>query len=153
MAGKIQNEDIKSSAELAAAGGADSQLPNDTKVYLSGKAKTLSAALSDKTLEYISGEFDNGNSGTTKTIDLSAGQAQKLTMTGNCTLTLTNPLAGQSYLLKLVQDATGSRTMTWPAAVKWSLSTPPTLSAANKIDLINLYWDGTNYFGSFITSY
>jgi hypothetical protein len=47
MAGKIQNEDIKSSAELVAAGGTAAQLPNDTKIYLTalGLNKTLSAAI------------------------------------------------------------------------------------------------------------
>ena len=34
MAGKIQNEDIKSAADLVAAGGTAAQLPNDTKVYM-----------------------------------------------------------------------------------------------------------------------
>lgn len=155
MAGKIQNEDIKTSAELATAGGTDAQLPNDTKLYLSAKTKTLAAALSDGTIEYVAPEFDNGNGGSAKTVNLANGLAQKLTLNNAtpCVLTLTNPLSGQSYLIKLVQDATGGRAITWPGTVKWPLSTAPTLSGANKIDLINLYWDGTNYFGSFSTSY
>ena len=36
--GKIQNEDIKSSAELVAAGGTAAQLPNDTKVYITANS-------------------------------------------------------------------------------------------------------------------
>lgn len=46
-AGRIQNEDIKSLAELVAGGGNVTQLPNDTKVYLTnaGLAEQLSAAI------------------------------------------------------------------------------------------------------------
>lgn len=99
-------------------------------------------------------EVDASNSGTALTIDFTNGSSQKITMTGNCTLTITNPQAGGSYVLRLVQDATGSRTMTWPAAVKWSGGTAPTLTiTAAKIDIINLYYDGTNYYGSYSLNY
>lgn len=52
MSGKIQNEDIKSSAELAAAGATDASLPNDTKIYVtaSGLNKTLKEAIEDNDL-------------------------------------------------------------------------------------------------------
>lgn len=47
MSGKIQNEDIKSAAEIVTAGGTAAQLPNDSKVYLTGNSlnKTLDAAI------------------------------------------------------------------------------------------------------------
>jgi len=49
MSGKIQNEDIKSLAELTGAGGSASQLPNDTKIYVTanGLNKQLSQAITD----------------------------------------------------------------------------------------------------------
>lgn len=49
MAGRIQNEDIKSSAELVSAGGTAAQLPNDTKAYVTAKSinKTLFQAITD----------------------------------------------------------------------------------------------------------
>jgi len=51
-------------------------------------------------------------------------------------------------MFKLIQDATGSRTVTWPAAVLWPGGTAPTLSTgANAVDLVALYYDGTNYYG------
>lgn len=52
MAGKIQNEDIKTQAELTGAGGAKSQLPNAAKVYLESFAenKTLKEALDERLL-------------------------------------------------------------------------------------------------------
>jgi hypothetical protein len=51
--------------------------------------------------------------------------------------------------LKLVQDAGGTNTVTWPATVKWASGTAPTLTAAgDAVDLIALHFDGTNYYGS-----
>lgn len=49
MPGKIQNEDLKSLAELTGAGGSPSQLPNDTKIYVTanGINKQLSQAITD----------------------------------------------------------------------------------------------------------
>lgn len=49
MAGRIQNEDLKSVAELTAGGGTAAQLPNDDKVYLTALAlnKTLKQAIID----------------------------------------------------------------------------------------------------------
>jgi hypothetical protein len=49
MAGKLQNEDFKTEAELTGAGGSASQLLNDTKVYVtaSGINKTLYDAIVD----------------------------------------------------------------------------------------------------------
>lgn len=38
MAGKIQNEDVKSLSELTGAGGSVSQLPNDSKIYVSSNS-------------------------------------------------------------------------------------------------------------------
>jgi hypothetical protein len=86
---------------------------------------------------------DVGASGTTKTIDFNTGNVQFIDLTGNVTFTLSNPVSGFAYNLVLKQDATGSRTATWPASVKWAGGTPPTLStAANAIDVITLIYNG-----------
>ena len=49
MAGFIQNEDIKTSAEFVAAGATAASLPNDDKIYVtaSGINKTLKQAIID----------------------------------------------------------------------------------------------------------
>jgi hypothetical protein len=93
--------------------------------------------------------YSAGNSSTAITIDWRNGDAQSVTMTGNCTFTFSNPVAGETYLLKLTQDGTGSRTATWPAAVKWPAATAPTLTTtAAGIDIVSFYYDGTNYYGA-----
>jgi hypothetical protein len=93
-------------------------------------------------------EYDAGTCSTTKTIDWTNGPSQKVAVTGNCTFTFSNPVTGGSYLLRSVQDATGSRTYTWPGTVKWPAGSAPSASGANKIDIFPFYWDGTSYYGS-----
>lgn len=96
-------------------------------------------------------EFDNGNETGTFALDWNAGQKQRATLTGNITtLNITAPSVGgaANLILKLIQDGTGGRTVTWPGSVLWQNGTAPTLSAgAGAVDIISLYWDGTNYYG------
>jgi hypothetical protein len=91
---------------------------------------------------------DNGNSGTaTLTPNAASGSVQKYTLTGNITLSaFGTPLAGQSLTLILVQDGTGSRTLT--STMKWSGGTKTLSTAASSIDIVTIYYDGTNYYAS-----
>ena len=88
---------------------------------------------------------------TTTTVNWTLGN--KATMTfgaGNIgTFAFTNPTNPCNVLLKIVQDATGSRVVTaWDADIMWVGGTAPTLTTtANAIDICSFYWDGTNYFG------
>lgn len=100
---------------------------------------------------YADEEIDDGNSSTAETINWTTGNFHKSTMTGNCTYTFTAPTGPTTLILKLVQDATGSRTATWPATVKWSEGTAPTLTTnANAVDILSFYFDGVNYHGGFL---
>lgn len=97
-------------------------------------------------------EFDAGNSGTAKTINFNKGNVQKVSITGVCTFTFSNPRACTRYMLKLVQGS-GGQAYTWPGTVKWPSGTAPTASGASKTDLVMFYYDGTDYFGSYILNY
>lgn len=88
------------------------------------------------------------------TLDLTNGNVFTVTLTENITtLTLSNPPAtgkAGSFTLVLTQDATGSRTVTWPASVKWAGSTAPALStAASSIDVLTFLTTnaGTSWYG------
>jgi hypothetical protein len=87
--------------------------------------------------------------GTTQTVDLDNGNTQKLSLasaSGNVTVTITNPQTGGLYRLFVIQGAT-ARQIVWPASVKWPQAQAPILSTANgSIDIVELYYDGTNYF-------
>lgn len=116
---------------------------------------TDTQTLTNKTVE--AGTFTNGyteetvtaNTGTAYTIDLANGSVQILTLTGNCTFTFPTATMGRSFVLILKQDGTGSRTATWPAAVKWPAGTAPTItSTASKSDKYIFTADGSNWIGS-----
>jgi hypothetical protein len=89
--------------------------------------------------------------GMTQTIDWSNGSFQILDLdsaTGDVTLTLDNPLSGALYRIKVIQGAT-PRDLIYPAAVKWPQGQKPILTQTNNaIDIIELFYDGTNYFGA-----
>ena len=97
---------------------------------------------------------DKSNNSTALTIDWTLGNKAKCTMTGNATLTFTAPSSACNVVLEVVQDGTGSRTITWPAAVKWPGGAAPTLStAASSIDVISFYYNGTTYYGAAALDY
>ncbi len=65
----------------------------------------------------------------------------------NETFTFTPPTKPGTFILKLVQDSGGSRTVTWPGTVKWPGGTAPTLTTTltTGTDIITFYWNGTTY--------
>jgi hypothetical protein len=60
---------------------------------------------------------------------------------GNRTMGVpTNPKAGMTYVLEVLQDATGSRTLSWPSNYDFGAAGAPVLSTgANKRDIVFLY--------------
>ncbi len=123
-------------------------LKADGTVALTGDLNANSQDVDNcKTVTFVA-EYDNGNSGTADTIDWNNAQKQKSTLTGNATFTFTAPLGPCNLILKLVQDATGSRNPVWPATVKWAGGAEPAWStAASAVDICAFYFDGTNYYG------
>ena len=87
--------------------------------------------------------------GATVTWDVSVGAMGVLTLGGNRYMAApTNLRNGEAYALKVIQDATGSRTITWNAVFKWPGGTAPTLStAAASVDILSFLSDGTNLYG------
>ena len=94
--------------------------------------------------------------GTTETIDWADGRNAVLDLgsaTGDVTMTLSNPVAGTVYTAKVIQGGT-ARDLLWPPAVLWAGGTPPVISIANDaIDIIQLFFDGTNYLGQFTQAF
>jgi hypothetical protein len=87
-------------------------------------------------------------------LNCSLGNIFSITMSASIsTLSFSNvPATGRAYTMTLFvnQDATGNRTISWPAAVRWSGGTSPTLTTtANKTDIITLvtHDGGTNWYG------
>jgi len=102
--------------------------------------------------QYYSRMYDDGTfSASTCSVDWSSGNEHKAVLSTASTISFANPVTGGRYVLLLKQDSTGSRTMTWPAAVLWpNGGGAPTLSTTgSKTDLFTFFYDGTNYFGNY----
>jgi hypothetical protein len=125
---------------------------NTDSDYLTGGVIVINSTkdlVNVRTANY-SAEYDNGSqAGPSYTVDWNNGQKQAITLTGNITtMNLTAPAGVGNFLLRVVQDGTGSRTITWPASVKWPGGTAPTLSTgANAEDIVTFYYNGTDYYG------
>lgn len=88
------------------------------------------------------------NTGTAYTVANTAASILDLTLTGNCTFTFPAASSGGQFTLMLKQDATGSRTVTWPSTVRWAGGTAPTpTSTANRTDVVTFLSDGTYWLG------
>ena len=90
----------------------------------------------------------------TLSIDTGLANTFTMTLTGNVTLnttSFTNLIAGKSITLILTQDGTGGRYLTSNLKYSGGISTLST--AAGAIDVLNMYYDGTNYLASLVKGY
>lgn len=79
--------------------------------------------------------------------DVSAGTVFKYTANAAFTFSsLTNAVAGSSATVIIAQDATGSRVMT--STMKFAGGLKSLSTAANSIDIISVFYDGTTYYAS-----
>lgn len=86
-------------------------------------------------------------------VDTDTASVHTVTLAHNATFTLSNMDAGQSVSIIITQDGNGNRTGTFtsvkfPAGVVTSLST-----GAGDIDIVNIFYDGTNYYGSILRDF
>ena len=92
---------------------------------------------------------DTLTDGSTVAWDVIASPVAKLTMAGNRTLSApsgTTPAAGQFVSLLLIQDGTGSRTITFNAVYEFTGDEAPTLTTtANKGDLFVFRYNGSKW--------
>jgi hypothetical protein len=67
-----------------------------------------------------------------------------VTLAGNRTLAITNMVANTFGVLKITQDATGGRTIAFPANSKFPNGLIALSTAANAVDILTFWNDGTN---------
>ena len=96
-----------------------------------------------------------GSPAVSTTIDWNCSNQVKLTLNNSTTLVLNNPEPGEHYFIEIIQDAIGSRTISWPSDVKWPGGTAPTLStAANAIDVVTMVRDNdSRYLAEFTLNF
>lgn len=91
--------------------------------------------------------FGNVNGSSSVGLDRKLSSTISATLTGNwgtVTMPTTGVVQGSRLKLILTQDATGGRTITWPATTKLA-GGALTLSAATKTDVVEFIFDGTNW--------
>ena len=89
--------------------------------------------------------------GATVTFDLADGNKQTVTLGGNRTLALSNVQNGHVFLIRLLQDGTGSRTVTWFSTIKWAGGSAPTLTTtADKADVFGFIQTSSGNYEGFV---
>ena len=85
--------------------------------------------------------------GSSITWDASTQDVAKVTLAGNRTLgAASNATTGQFISLLVIQDGTGSRTLTWNAAYEFASDTAPTLTTtANLGDVFVFRYNGSKW--------
>ena len=85
--------------------------------------------------------------GATVNWDASTQDVCKLTLGGNRTMAApTNNTTGQFISILVIQDGTGSRTLTWNAVFEFAADTAPTLTTtANKGDVFVFRYNGSKW--------
>ena len=122
----------------------------NTRVLTAPDADVTIAGL-EKAQEFTKTQNFNATTladGATISWDASANQVTSVTITDNRTMAApTNLVDGAVYLLMIIQDGTGSRTMSWNAVFKFTGGTAPTLTTtASAKDILIFYSDGTNMY-------
>lgn len=89
--------------------------------------------------------------GATINWDASLGSVATVTLGGNRAIAAPSNLKIGTYILHVVQDGSGGRTLTWNSVFKWPAGVAPVLtSTANRRDLFSFVCDGTNLYGSYL---
>lgn len=141
--GSISNANVAANAAIAT-----------TKIE--GTAANLSDAQTftgKKTFGPTVQTITTASDGATVTFNLASGNIHQVTLGGNRTLALSNATVGQVFIVRLIQDGTGSRTVTWFSTINWDNSTEPTLTTTGgKIDVFAFICTATDTYDGYIVS-
>ena len=155
VGGAVITGDSSGVLELQTEGVTVATLNADQTVTVAGSMTTQAINMVDNLLtrpvlkDYAIDGSAIGNTGATRTFDLSTANFFSATLDQNCTFTFSNP-AGTGDFCGFVLALTngGAFTITWPASVNWPGGTPPTLTAAGLDILVFVTYNaGTDWSG------
>lgn len=102
---------------------------------ISGANTLTNKTLTTPVIASIKWSVVTDTDGATITFDKNTWDFHRVVLGGNRTLALSNMAAGDKIVIDLIQDGTGTRTVTWFTTIKWTGWTVPTLTTTiNKID-------------------
>jgi hypothetical protein len=112
-----------------------------------GKISGFSATAPATLQHYAETAIAGGNLTGTLAINTTLGTIQRYTLTGSITINgFVNAVAGTNATLILKQDATGGRTLT--STMKFLGGVKTLSTAANAIDVLSVFYDGTDYLAT-----
>ncbi len=80
------------------------------------------------------------------------GQNAVVTLAGDRTLSITNPVAGEYYTLRVVQGSGGNHSLTLPSpskVVSGGAGAITLSTSAADVDILTVYYDGTTYWWTY----
>ncbi len=103
-------------------------------------------------LEAYSEKINSLTSSSTITVDTTLAPFHTVTLATNTQFVISGLIAGQTVTIKIKQDGTGSRTASFgtgdSTAVKFAGGAPTLSTGANAIDVVTVFYDGTDYIGN-----
>ncbi len=136
----VTNAATGNAPTVAATGG-------DTNIDLTLSGKGTGKVRRDASYGTITADSD----GATITFNMATSNLHSVTLGGNRTLAVSNVAVGQTFILRLLQDGTGSRTVTWFSTIKWAGGSAPTLTTtASKADMIGFVCTGSGTYDGFV---
>jgi len=87
----------------------------------------------------------------TVTFDVNEANTHTVTIGANRIFAISNETAGQKFMIRILQDGTGSRTVTWFSTIKWAGGSAPTLTTTGgKADVVGFIVTGTDTYDGFV---
>ena len=103
-------------------------------------------------LQYDEDIHDLGTTSGTITPNVDNGNVQTITLNNNLTLNaLASATVGQTLTLIITQDGTGGRTLS--STMKFAGGAKTLSTAASAVDIMTVFWDGSNYWASLSTNF
>ncbi len=97
------------------------------------------------------GDITADTDGATITFNMATSNVHTVVLGGNRTLALSNVAVGQAFILRLVQDGTGTRTVTWFTTIKWAGGSAPTLTTTiNKTDVFGFICTSAGNYDGYV---
>jgi len=118
---------------------------------VSSTSTLTNKTLTTPNIASIKGTLTTDTDGATVTFDKNTSDFHNVVLGGNRTLALSNMAAGDRIVIRLAQDGTGGRTVTWFTTIKWAGGTTPTLTVtANKADMFGFLCTSAGNYDGFI---
>ena len=143
---QLVSADISSSAAIAF-----SKLDSTTVAGVTATQTLTNKTLTKPTINGSIQAYTSDTDGATVTFDLAASNIHTVTLGGNRVLALSNASVGQVFIIRLLQDGSGSRTVTWFSTISWAGGSAPTLTTtASKADTFGFICTSSGNYDGYI---